>query len=168
VLPVQTLRTTVTDWSDKLGDERAFLSTVDDEIAFAVRERGLRGKWAFPPDLARSARRNPTHAADPYTIALDPLAPVERDPDKIIGEPLAGQLRTLAGLWDARYALVPVELRLTPDPAGARATIHLVVIDVRAARLQWKGDVIADPVRTFSPAVAAGIAGRVADLFTTR
>jgi hypothetical protein len=40
------------------------------------------------------------------------------------------------------------------------------VIDTRAGKLTWKGDVAGDAVRTFSPAIAAGIAGRVADLFT--
>jgi hypothetical protein len=165
VLPVQTLRASVPEWVDQIGDHRAYLSTLDDEIVFAVRERGLRGQWAFPADLARSARRNPGYAADPYTIALDPLKPVERDSDKLVGEPLAGQLRAFAGLFNARYALVPVELGLVPDPAGGRATLHLVVIDTRGARLTWKGDVSGDGVKSFSPAVAAGLAGRVADLF---
>ena len=167
VLPVQTLRTTVADWSDKVGDSKTYLSTVDDEIAFAIRERALRGKWAFPPDLARSARRNPTYAVDPYTIAIDNLAAVERDAEKIIAEPLAGQLRALAGLFNARYAFIPVEMRLAPDAAGGgRATIHVVVVDTRAAKLTWKGDITGDSARAFSPAVAAGIAGRIADLFT--
>ena len=77
------------------------------------------------------------------------------------------QLRAFAGLFNARYAFIPVELRLAPDAGGgARPTIHAVVIDTRAAKLTWKGDVTGDAVRTFSPAVAAGIAGRVADLFT--
>jgi hypothetical protein len=167
VLPVQTLRLAVPGWSEKIGDDSAYRATLDDEIAFAVRERRIRGKWAFPPDLARAARRNPTYAADPYTIALDPLRPVEKDADKMIGEPLAGQLRALAALFDARYALIPVEIRLAPDGDAARATLHLVVVDARQARLTWKGDVTGEPVRTFSPAVAAGLAGRVADLFTT-
>lgn len=167
VLPVQTLQLTVPDWSDKVGDWRAFLATVDDEIAFAVKERALRGKWVFAPDLARSAKRNPTYAVDPYSIALDPIAPVEKDPEKIVGEPLAGQLRAFAGLFNARYAFIPVAMRLAPDAGGgARATIHAVVIDTRSATLKWKGDVAGDVVRSFSPAVAAGIAGRVADLFT--
>jgi hypothetical protein len=166
VLPVQTLRVSVPEWADKIGDQRAYMSTVDDEIAFAVRDRGLRGQWAFPADLARSARRNPGYAVDPYTIALDPLAPVERDPEKHVGEPLAGQLRAFAGLFNARYALIPVELRLVPDASGGRATLHLVVIDTRAARLTWKADVSGDGMKNFTPAVAAGLAGRVADLFT--
>ncbi len=124
VVPVQTLRVAVPEWADKVGDQRAYLSTVDDEFAFAVRDRGLKVQWAFPPDLARSARRNPGYTADPYAITLAPLQPVERDPDKLIAEPLAGQLRTFAGLFNARYALVPVELALVPDPSGGRATLH--------------------------------------------
>ena len=69
VFPVQTMRNAVPAWSDKLSDQRAYLSSVDDEIAFAARDRGFRGKWAYPPALARAARRNPTYAGDPYTIA---------------------------------------------------------------------------------------------------
>jgi hypothetical protein len=167
VLPVQSLRVSVPEWSEKVGDPRAYLSTVDDEIAFAVRDRGVKGQWAFPGDLARSAKRNPGYTADPYNLAVDALVPVERDAEKIIGEPLAGQLRAFAGIFNARYALVPVELRLVPDPSGGRATLHVVVVDTRAARLTWKADVPGDGVRNFTPAVAAGIAGRVADLFTT-
>lgn len=166
VVPVQTLRVAVPEWADKVGEPRTYLSTLDDEIAFAVRDRGLKVQWAFPPDLARSARRNPGYTADPYALTLTPLPPVERDPDKLIAEPLAGQLRTFTGLFNARYALVPVELALVPDPSGGRATLHLVVIDTRAARVMWKGDVSGDGMRNFTPAVAAGIAGRVADLFT--
>jgi hypothetical protein len=167
VLPVQTLRLSVPEWTDKVGDQRAYVGTIDDEIAFAVRERAIKGKWAFPADLARAARRNPGYAPDPYTIALDPLAPVERDPDKIIAEPLAGQLRAFAGLFNARYALVPVDVRIVPDANGGRATLHLVVVDTRAAKVTWKGDVTGDPARAFSPAIAASLAGRVADLFTS-
>jgi len=166
VVPVQTLRVAVPEWADKVGDPRAYLSTVDDEFAFAIRDHGLKVQWAFPQDLARSAKRNPGYTADPYALTLAPLRPVERDPDKLIAEPLAGQLRTFTGLFNARYALVPVELALVPDPSGGRASLHIVIIDTRAARVMWKGDVSSDGVRNFSPAVAAGVAGRVADLFT--
>src|SRR4029079_3551167 len=115
----------VPEWTDKVGDPRAYLSTVDDEIAFAVRDQGIKAQWGFPSDLARSARRNPGYTADPYNIAVDALAPVEKDPEKLGGEPLGSQLRAFAGLFNARYALVPVELRLVPDASGGRATIHL-------------------------------------------
>lgn len=167
VLPVQTVRGAVPAWSEEMSDARAYLATLDDEIAFAVRERGLRAKWAFPPDLARAARRNPTYASDPYAIAVDALAPVEKDDDRMIGEPLAGQLRALAAISGARYAFVPVELRLVADSGGGVASLRLMVIDTRLARLTWKGDVSGDHARTFSPAIAAGLAGRVADLFIT-
>jgi hypothetical protein len=167
LLPLQGLRFSVPEWTSHVGDERAYLTTVDDEIAFAIRERAFKGKWAFPADLARSARRNPGFAADPYAISVGPLAPVERDPDKFIAEPLAGQLRAFAGLFNARYAFVPVEMRVAPDASGGgRATLHAVVVDTRAAKITWKGDVTGDVVRAFSPAIAAGLAGRVADLFT--
>jgi len=166
VLPVQSLRSAVPTWTDKVGDQRTYLSSVDDEIAFAVREKGIKGQWAFASDLARAARRNPGYTADPYAIAIDALAAVEKDPDRIIAEPLAGQLRAFTGLFNARYAFVPAELRFVPDAAGGRATLHVVVIDTRAAHLLWKGDVPGDGTRDLTPAVAAGLASRVADLFT--
>ncbi len=72
MLPLQALRFTVPEWSSHVGDQRAYLTTVDDEIAFAVRERAFKGKWAFPADLARAARRNPGYASDPYAIARRP------------------------------------------------------------------------------------------------
>ena len=68
LLPLQGLRFSVPEWTSHVGDERAYLTTVDNEIAFAIRERAFKGKWAFPADLARSARRNPGYAVDPYTI----------------------------------------------------------------------------------------------------
>jgi len=167
VLPAQRLRATVPEWADKVGDEKSYLSTIDDEIAFAIRERGLKGQWAFPADLARAAKRNPGYTADPYNVGVAALAPVERDAEKIIAEPLGSQLRAFGGLFNARYALIPVEVRLLPDASGGRASVHLVVVDTRASRLTWKGDISGDGVRNFSPAVAAGLAGRVADLFFT-
>jgi hypothetical protein len=166
VLPVQSLRSSVPAWSDKVGDQRAYLSKVDDEIAFAVRESGVKGQWAFAADLARAARRNPGYTADPYAIAVDAIGPAERDPDRMIAEPLAGQLRAFTGLFNARYALVPTELRFVPDVEGGAAVLHVVLVDTRAAHLAWKGDVPGDGTRNFTPAVAAGLASRVADLFT--
>jgi len=32
--------------------------------------------------------------------------------------------------------------------------------------VMWKGDISSDGMRNFSPAIAAGVAGRLADLFT--
>jgi len=167
ILPAQKLRASVPEWSDKIADPKAYLGILDDEISFAVKERGLKAQWAFPADLARSAKRNPGYTADPYNIAVDALTPVERDPDRLITEPLAGQLRAFAGLFNARYALIPVEMRLAPDPSGGRPTLHLVLVDTRAARLTWKADISGDGVKNFTPAIAATVAGRVADLFIT-
>jgi hypothetical protein len=58
-------------------------------------------------------------------------------------------------------------MRVAPDASGGgRATAHIVVVDTRAAKITWKGDVSGDVARAFTPAIAAGLAGRVADLFT--
>ena len=120
-----------------------------------------RGPRALCASESRIHRRSVRHHAR-SARRLSSEIPTASSPSR-----LSGQLRAFAGLFNARYALIPVELRFVPDAPGGRATIHVVVVDTRAAQLVWKGDVHGDGVRNFTPAVAAGIAGRVADLFTT-
>src|SRR5689334_12509497 len=100
------------DWSSRIGPSRDFLRGVDEDIATALAERGLRNGWVFPPDLATSYRRNPTYATDPYALAEEPL----RSPGFVAGsrlpEPLASQLRTMIALHEnARSVLTPIEVR---------------------------------------------------------
>ena len=82
-------------------------------------------------------------------------------------EPLAGQLRSLVALNDARYVLVPAELRFeraAQSAGAARAVLRVTVVDARMSRVRWAGDVASDTVSAFSPALAAGVAARLADL----
>jgi hypothetical protein len=101
-----------------------------------------------------------------------------------LAEPLATQLRTIVALGDARYVLVPVEVRLerapapsssagvtAPGPASAgpgRAVLRLALVDARASQVRWSGDVASDTASALTTALAAGLAGRVADLVAQR
>jgi len=137
---------------------------VDAEIASAFDERGLRKQWVFPEDLAASFRRNSTYAADPYALAEEPLRAPSLRPDARLAEPLASQIRTLVALHqDVRLVLAPVELRL--EKAGSttgRGVLRVVLIDARLSSVFWTGEIASDTTSTFSPAIAATIAARLA------
>jgi hypothetical protein len=174
VFPVQSLRGgDALGWAAKAGNPRAFLAVVDSALETEFRDRGLGTTWAMPSDLARTAKRNPTYATDPSVIrAGDASRVIERRRDGQIPEPVASQMRALAGFHDARHALVPVELRFEPAPVGAdsgqRLVLHVVVLDVRGSRLAWVGDVAGAAAKTFSPAMATELARRFADLVVAR
>lgn len=165
VLPVQYL--TFADslgWSTKVPSVRAYLGNVDDEIAFALRERGLGTRWTLAPAIVQSASRNAGFTADPRAIEARELRPGAKLDEWQLQEPLASQLRSLIALTDARYVLFPVEVRTTSAAGRGRAMLHVVVVDARRSQVQWAGDVYSTPRTTFSPAIAAELASRLADL----
>ncbi|HKG92639.1 MAG TPA: hypothetical protein VKA84_12130 [Gemmatimonadaceae bacterium] len=172
VAPVQQLRGAESvGWSQAMGPAADYLRLVDDEIAFALRERQVGADWVFPPQLAATARRNAPVAADPYALEVAQLLAPPRSGGPVeIVEPLAGQARSLVAFSDARYVLIPTELRFerraqTAESGGAaRAVLRVAVVDARLSRLRWAGDVASDTASAFSPAIAAGVAARLADL----
>lgn len=160
------------DWGTRIGSTRDVLRMVDDSVAAALAERGLRTGWITPPDLATSYRRNPTYAPDPYALAEEPL----RSPAFVAGtrlvEPLASQLRTMIALHEnARSVLVPIELQLeradTP-PGAAQARLRVALIDPRFSEAKWVGEVRSDTASTDPRVLASAIARHLADLIVSR
>jgi hypothetical protein len=165
VLPVQYL--TFADslnWSAQIPSIPAYLHTLDDELTFAFGERGLKKRWVFADGIARSMKRNPLIGIDPYALDAAQVRIDSKPDDWQLHDPLASQLRSLIALSDARYVLLPVELRLTSVHGQGQAKLHVVLIDARQAQLQWAGDIFGAPMPHFTPAVAADIASRFADL----
>ncbi|MEP6690302.1 MAG: hypothetical protein ABJD07_04045 [Gemmatimonadaceae bacterium] len=168
VMPARYLRVNdAVGWNDQIGASAEFLKRVDDELTFALRERGVQGSWVLPADVVKSAKRNATYVADPYALGEEALRPPRKVPD-LIPDPLATQLRGLVALHEgARYALLPVEVRFEKiGTSQARAVLHLVVIDTRMVQARWSGEVASDPALVYSNAVAASLAARVADLIS--
>jgi hypothetical protein len=165
--PVQSVRGgSAVGWRSAIGDVNAYALALDEEISAAIAERGVR-KWMMPDQLARLAKRSPTMRIDPYVLAVDRFAAAERKADEAIPDPLGSQLRALTILGDARYALVPSEVRFerdAKDSTQVRAVLTLYLVDTRASRIMGKSKVPSDPVREFSPSIAANIASRLADL----
>lgn len=153
-------------WGTAITDQRAWLGDLDGELAFALGERGLRGQWVFAEDLVRGFRRNPTLSPDPYRLTVEPLRTAGRlAPGTRLPEPLASQVRTLVAVHDARFVLIPLETGFEPAAdAGGRARLRLALVDARLSDVRWIGEVRGDPHPTLTPAVAASLAARFADL----
>jgi hypothetical protein len=151
-------------WQAAVARPGELQRALDADILAALEERGLQRTWILPPQLLQSYRRNSTYAADPYTLAEEPLRSPSLAVDARLPEPLASQIRTLVALHDdARLVLAPVELRL--ESAGSRmgrGVLRLVLLDARASNVRWIGEVSSDPAAAFGPAVTAGVAARLA------
>jgi hypothetical protein len=167
VLPAQGVRTgDAMGWAAKTGERRAFLATVDSALETAVKAKGL-SSWVLASDLARTARRNPLYATNPADIrGADAVRFLERQRDENIPEPVASQLRTLTSFHDARYALIPVEVRFEPGSASGtgRAILRMAVLDVRGSRLVFIGDISGSDAPAYTPEIGAALARRFADL----
>jgi hypothetical protein len=166
VLPTQRLRPVDTlAWGGALPAGRGYLVALDSALAAQLAGRGLGTAGALAADVERAARRNVAHAPDPRALAVNALLPRRAAPPEDLPEPLASQLRTLVALTDARYALVPVELRFEKAADGAgRAVLRVALLDARASTVTWSGDVAGDSSATLSAALAASPAARRADL----
>lgn len=170
--PVQMVRSgDAMGWSAQVKEPKAFLALADSALEGALRERGLDTQWAFPSDLVRTAQRNPMHAVSPTRIRVgDAVRVMERRKGSEIPEPVASQIRALAAFHDTRHALVPVEIRFEPSSrgTGGHGVLRVAVLDVRASRLLFAGDVVGDDTPAFSEEVVKALATRFADLIVAR
>jgi hypothetical protein len=157
----------VLGWTAQIPRSREYLKSLDDELAFAFAERGLKTQWVYPADLLKSMRGNPTYAIDPYTLAADPLRNPDVNAGAKLSDPLATQLRTIVALQDARAVMLPVELRFEKDKSGQGiAVLRLAVLDGRLGEVRYIHEVRSDPSPTFSRGLLASVANKVADLVT--
>lgn len=152
-----------------LGRPTELARSLDNEIASAFDERGLKRGWVFPEQLAESYRRNSTYATDPYQLAEEPLRAPSLAIDGRIPDPLASQIRTLVAFHqDVRLVLAPVELKVEPVGKRGRGVLRLVLLDARASSVKWIGEVVSDTLDSFSPVLAASVASRVAGIVSPR
>jgi hypothetical protein len=140
--------------------------TLDADIHAALEERGIDKTWIFPEQLEQAFKRNSTYAADPYTLAEEPLRGPTLAVDARLPEPLASQIRTMVALHDdVRLVLAPVELRLEKaGTSGGRGVLRLVLLDARASNVRWVGQVAGDPAAAFGPAITASVAAQLANV----
>jgi hypothetical protein len=166
LLPAQHVRVGDSSSSSAaLGPSRQVLASLDSAIAAELTARGTASLWIMPDALTRSAKRNPAFTSDPHALAAQSLREGERRTNPRLGEPLASQIRSLVALTDARFGLIPAEIRFETLTTGAtRAILRLVLVDSRTAEITWTGDVSTEVASPTSSAIVGGLARRVADL----
>jgi len=126
-------------WEAMIADRRATLDRCDSIIGSLLAGRSPEVTWVGPAELRRAARRAAGIAPEPDQIGT---AFLRADALIDVPDPLRYQLRTLAGLAGARFALVPAGLvyrRAPESPAGvATAELSIVLVDTRVGRVQWR------------------------------
>ena len=166
LLPAQHLRVgDSTSSSAALGPSRQVLASLDSAIVAELTARATARLWIMPDALTRSAKRNPGFTSDPHALAAESLREGVRRSNPRLGEPLASQMRSLVALTEARFGLIPAEIRFETLPTGAtRAILRLVLVDARLAEITWTADVSTEVALPTTSAIVGGLARRVADL----
>ncbi len=159
VLPVQYVRPVPGGWVGGAQNAESAARRTDLEIDFALAERGGRAVWVTPEQLVETLRRRPGIEVDPYALAADE---VRRKGTRLrhVNDPLYGQLRMLAALFDSRYALWPLEIVYeSGDSATAgQLALRTVLLDTRAGNVLWSGSVRGGAGAPNSPGALAGLA----------
>ena len=57
------------NWAGQITNQTAYLAALDDEIAFAFADRGVKKVWVFPAAIDAMAKRNEPYAPDPHAMA---------------------------------------------------------------------------------------------------
>ena len=114
-------------------------------------------RWAYSSDVVRSARRNPTYTTDPYALGVGRWRNAAPKAGDELPQIVADNMRPFTALGDARYALIPVELRAD----GANVVLRLVMADTRGRRVVWAGDLLAPGGATLEGTLATLVANLV-------
>ncbi|MFN5153684.1 MAG: hypothetical protein ACK5ED_04830 [Gemmatimonadota bacterium] len=156
VVPIQSWRPDTTGWSTSIVWSQLRLA-IDSAVTTALQDRGMGRRWAYPADVVRIARRNPTFQGDAYALGVGRWRAMLPEIGSPIPSPLADNLRFLTALGDMRQVLVPMELRVE----GEVTLVRLVLVDTRARTVLFAGDLVVPG----GAGVATGLATRMADLF---
>jgi hypothetical protein len=169
VTPVNRLREAdALGWTQQIPRSREFMRAFDAALEAELGARGLGSRWVYPVALERAARSNPSHAVDPYVLALAPLRSTDAVVGRRLADPLASQLRTMIALQEsARVIMIPVELSFDRLADGrGEAVLRLAVVDGRTTEIRWLGDIRSEPTSNFSRELLTSLVARTADLIT--
>lgn len=182
-------------WPGAASSRKRLLDRFAAELDFALEERGDQGpRWMGPRQLRRMSRRNPVLQLDPDRLAVDALPAAGEDlPASLHGQLRA--MAAASGARFALLP-VELSYRRGGSPASAcpgskgegegnesgvedsarragartaepgRPVLCVAFLDVRGARVLWRGAVVGPPVAADSPALLANLASRLLDLFS--
>ena len=132
---------------DIVPSGQSLLPILDEEIADAFRKRGVKNNWTFAKEIVESADRNAGLAGgDPRNLGAAGIRRVKPG-DNPLPEPLAGQIRGLVSLTNARFVVLPLEVHVDVRDNERKGSVRLLLIDSRTSRVTWAEDVMAQTVR---------------------
>jgi len=141
----------------------AIRAAFDSLVSAQLEEHGLKGQWATPAEVVRAAKRNSMYAGDPKNLGAFSLRNGVGK-DAVIPDPLAGNVRRVAALHDARYTLMPVELRVVGGKDGGQFIVRLLFLDARLMTALFQVDLVGDAAEKYTPAMLEKLATRVVEL----
>jgi hypothetical protein len=140
VLPVQYVRQVPGGWIAGAANMQAAARQADGEITFALQELGGRATWITPEMQLRRLEREPWAEVNPYILSADEARRKKGELRKY-RDPLFGEIRTMAALFDARYAIWPLEIYYQPGEEGEAGSLAVstFLLDTRAGEVLWWG-----------------------------
>jgi hypothetical protein len=140
VLPVQYVQRIPGGWVGGAANAQDAARSADTEISFALHEVGGRARWVTPDQQVDELSRRPSIDVVPYLLSADEA---RREGGRLrhVRDPLYGEIRMLAALFDARYAVWPMEFFYEQDPGGGggHLAIRTFVLDTRSGVVLWYG-----------------------------
>jgi hypothetical protein len=141
------------------GDTR---TTLEAELGFWLPSNSPRVEWVLPDAVERAVQRSPAIDVRVRDLAVRDFL---RARLTSVGDPLYGELRRVAALLDARYALLPIGAVWIPEQGGGgRIHVALALIDTMGGNVLWSGVAAGTTGTIDDPAVAASAAEAVARL----
>lgn len=165
VLPVQYVQDTPEGWIGGARGERDALRQADTEIAFALSEQPGRADWVLPEEQIETLRRQPSVRVDVNMLSVDQVRREGSDLERIV-DPLYGEIRLLAALFDARYAIWPYEFfyREPSKESEGRVAVRALLLDTRTGDVLWQGLILGGD----EPPTSAGALASTAQAFAVR
>jgi hypothetical protein len=138
---------------------------LDAELAYWLPQQAGNVRWLLPAAIQRAISRSPTLGVDIKNLAVGSF---QRAQVKRIGDPLYGDLRKLAAVLDARFAVIPVAAeKIGTTEADARVQVATAVIDALNGTVLWFGVIESDGdargeagIASAAQAVARAFGGR--------
>jgi hypothetical protein len=144
VLPVQYVQRMSGGWVGGAANAQDAARSADTEIAFALHEVSGRATWVTPEQQLDELSRRPSIDVFPYLLSADE-ARQQGGSLRHVRDPLYGEIRMLAALFDARYAVWPMEFFYEQDrEGGGHLAIRTFVLDARSGVVMWYGVVRGD------------------------
>lgn len=140
-------------------------AALDAEIAYWLKELSPRTRWYLPDLIDRALARSPGLNVRPHELAVGIFQQAQV---KRIGDPLFGDIRKLAAVFDAEIAVVPIAAEYVGRTREA-ATLHIAAAVIELdADVRWFGVITGTEAGADSQAAMASAAQAFARAFSGR